>query len=83
MNYLRKDAPEANLLVMDMHEIVQVVIGLVEKVHNQDPVNMFIGVLCKFCVPGPLRDSLWIFGNPSLEVTSGTTPQQMLDFSNI
>ena len=46
IDYFRKDAPEANLLVMDMHEAVQVVIGLVEKIHKQDLVKMCIGVLC-------------------------------------
>ena len=34
VDYLRKDAPEAHQLVMDMHEDVEVVIGLVEKVNK-------------------------------------------------
>ena len=73
IDYLRKDAPETNQLVIDMHEHVQVVICSIQKVHRQDLVKMFIGILCKFCVPGALRDSLWIFGNPSQKGISGTS----------
>ena len=46
---------------------------MLEKVHKQDLIKLFIGALCKFCVPGALRDSLWIFDNPSQKGISGTS----------
>ena len=76
VDYLRKDVPDTIILVMDLHEIIQVVLPLIEKPHKKELVRTFIIQLSKFCLPGPLKDQLWFFGNPANKgVLAGHTPK--------